>query len=104
MRSGGDPTGRDRKAGAGGNRSVQGVSRLLKPAEVARRLGVSRSWLYEAAKDGRIPSMRLGGPEGPLRFDEADLMAWIDLARSAWQPRDSAIETLRRVRDGIHAA
>jgi excisionase family DNA binding protein len=33
---------------------------LLKPADVARRLGVSRSWLYEAAKHGRVPCVRLG--------------------------------------------
>jgi excisionase family DNA binding protein len=41
---------------------------LLKPSEVAARLRVSRSWVYEAAKGGRISSVRLGGPDGPLRF------------------------------------
>ena len=34
---------------------------LLKPAEVATRLRVSRTWLYDAAKNGRIPSIRIGG-------------------------------------------
>src|SRR4051794_40788241 len=38
---------------------------LLKPSEVARRLGVSRTWLYAAAKDGRIRSIRIGDPDGP---------------------------------------
>ena len=71
--------------------------RLLKPAEVAGRLGVSRSWLYEAAKQGRIPSVRLGGPDGPLRFVEDDLAAWIDAARAAWCPTESGAATLRRV-------
>lgn len=70
---------------------------LLKPAEVARRLGVSRSWLYGAAKDGRIPSVRLGGPDGPVRFVADDLERWLEEARSAWMPADSSRTALRRV-------
>jgi excisionase family DNA binding protein len=53
---------------------------LLKPTEVAARLRVSRSWVYEAAKEGRIPSVRLGGPDGPLRFLLDDVDAWLDRA------------------------
>ena len=75
------------------------VPELLKPTEVARRLGVSRTWLYAAAKDGRIPSIRIGGPEGPLRFVPADLDAWIDEARGAWRPGDTSAATLRRLAD-----
>ena len=55
--------------------------RLLKPAEVAARLGVSRAWLYEAARSGRIPSVRLGDEHGPLRFIEDDLEEWLTRAR-----------------------
>jgi excisionase family DNA binding protein len=69
---------------------------LLKPSEVARRLGVSRTWLYDAARDGRIPSVRIGGPEGPLRFIPEDLDDWIDRARAVWRPGDSRAATLRR--------
>lgn len=72
---------------------------LLKPSQVARCLGVSRSWVYDAAKDGRLPSVRLGGPAGPLRFIDEDLAAWIEEARSAWRPGDTARQTLRRVGD-----
>jgi predicted DNA-binding transcriptional regulator AlpA len=46
---------------------------LLRPVEVARKPGVSRTWLYDAAKSGRIPSVRLGGADGPLRFIEEDV-------------------------------
>jgi excisionase family DNA binding protein len=56
---------------------------LLRPSEVAVRLGVSRTWLYDAAKDRRIPSIRLGAPDGPLRFVPDDLRAWIALNRRA---------------------
>ncbi len=69
---------------------------LLKPTEVAQRLGVSRSWLYAAAADGRVPSVRLGGPDGPLRFVAADLEAWIDETRVAWRPVDAPASVLRR--------
>jgi excisionase family DNA binding protein len=73
---------------------------LLRPAEVAGKLGVSRTWLYDAAKAGRIPSVRIGGPTGPLRFVEEDVDRWLDEARSAWRPADSAAATLRRVASG----
>jgi excisionase family DNA binding protein len=62
------------------------MSHLLKPSEVVRRLGTSRSWVYQSAKDGRIPSIRLGGEDGPLRFVEEDLDRWIDEARASWRP------------------
>jgi excisionase family DNA binding protein len=69
---------------------------LLKPREVARRLGVSRTWLYDAARDGRVPPVRIGGPDGPLRFVPEDLDEWIDRARAAWRPGDSTRATLGR--------
>ena len=59
---------------------------LLKPADVAAQLGVSRTWLYDAAKAGRIPSIRIGGRAGPLRFVRDDLQRWIDDARADWTP------------------
>ena len=54
---------------------------LLKASEVQAMLGVSRSWLYDAATSGRLPSVRLGGPDGPLRFHPDDLDAWITAQR-----------------------
>jgi excisionase family DNA binding protein len=66
---------------------------LLKPAEVAARLGVSRTWLYDAARDGRIPPIRIGGREGPLRFVPQDLQRWLDDARARWTPGRPACAT-----------
>jgi excisionase family DNA binding protein len=66
---------------------------LLKPSEVAMRLRVSRTWLYDAAKQGRIPSIRIGGEEGPLRFHPDDIERWVNDARSAWSPGRSAQPT-----------
>jgi excisionase family DNA binding protein len=59
---------------------------LLKPADVCRLLAVSRTWVYAAASEGRIPSIRLGGPEGPLRFVRADIEQWLQEARAEWTP------------------
>lgn len=56
----------------------QRMNALLKPAEVQALLGVSRAWVYAAAQDGRLPCVRLGGPDGPLRFRPADLERLVD--------------------------
>lgn len=59
---------------------------LMRPIDVARRLSVSRSWVYDAAADGRLPSVRLGGADGPLRFVAEDIDAWLDEQRRTWTP------------------
>ncbi len=58
-------------------------------------LQVSSTWLYDAAKDGRIPSVRLGGPDGPVRFVEEDIEQWLECARRVasrgdWRPNAPA--------------
>lgn len=80
------------------------MDELLRPADVAKRLGVSRAWLYDAAKTGRIPSVRIGGPAGPVRFIERDLDTWIEQARRAWMPGDSSAATIRRASSQAHQA
>jgi excisionase family DNA binding protein len=59
---------------------------LLKPNDVARQLAVSRAWVYEAARTGRIPSVRIGGEDGPLRFIPEDIDRWLADARAGWSP------------------
>jgi excisionase family DNA binding protein len=76
-----------------GTKSTPSHVALMKPAELAAQLGVSRSWLYDAAKAGRIPSIRIGGEEGPLRFVLEDIERWIDDARAAWVPGHSTVPT-----------
>jgi excisionase family DNA binding protein len=76
------------------------MSDLMKPAEVAQLLGMSLSWVKSAAADGRLPCIRIPGPEGStaaLRFDRDELETWIARARSAWRPGDSTATTLRRI-------
>ena len=57
---------------------------LLKPNDVARQLSVSRAWVYEAARTGRIPSVRIGGEDGPLRFVPEEIDRWIMECRTPW--------------------
>lgn len=78
---------------------------LLKPSDVVRCLGTSRSWVYEAAKRGDIPSIRLGGRDGPLRFIERDIESWIDEARARWRPGQppAATRPKPRARDRTRA-
>jgi excisionase family DNA binding protein len=59
---------------------------LLRPNDVARMFAVSRAWVYEAARTGRIPSVRLGGDDGPLRFVATDLEHWLAQSRATWRP------------------
>jgi excisionase family DNA binding protein len=40
--------------------------RLWKVQDVAKALGMSRTWVYEKAESGELPSLHLGGA---LRFD-----------------------------------
>lgn len=77
------------------NRDSQGVdtpsreerpAELLKPADVARRLRVSRSWVYAAAAANRLPAVRLGAPDGPLRFVPQDIEDWLEVSRARWTP------------------
>lgn len=49
------------------------MSALLKPAKVMALLNVSRRLVYQMAQDGRLPHVRVGGPDGPLRF-KADVI------------------------------
>jgi len=61
-------------------------SPLLRPNDIARMLGVSRAWVYDAARTGRIPSVRLGGHDGPLRFVAEDIEGWLAETRARWMP------------------
>jgi Helix-turn-helix domain len=49
---------------------------FLTPEQVARVLGVSRSWVYQHQAD--LPVTRLGdGPRAPIRVDVEDLRVWL---------------------------
>ena len=49
--------------------------RLLTAEEVAELLSVPRTWVYRAAREGALPSVRCGRYR---RFDESDVDRWIN--------------------------
>ncbi len=59
--------------------SAPPVSDALDVAEVMRRTGMSRGWLYREARAGRLPFARRLGRR--LVFDEAGLRRWLDRRR-----------------------
>ena len=48
---------------------------LLRPAEAAEQLGVSRTRCYQLLKSGTIPSVKIGSS---IRIPTGQLKAWID--------------------------
>jgi excisionase family DNA binding protein len=49
--------------------------RLLDDAGAAEFLNVPKSWVGEAARQGRLPHIKLGRYR---RFDRAELLAWVE--------------------------
>jgi excisionase family DNA binding protein len=49
--------------------------RLLRLHEVALRVGFSRSWIYQAQKEGRLPASKKVGRSA--RWDSDAIDAWV---------------------------
>jgi excisionase family DNA binding protein len=62
---------------------------VLKPAEVAARLGVTTGRVYQLIRAGVIPALRIGGA---LRIPTAAWDEWLE------QQRRQAMSSARRVR------
>jgi excisionase family DNA binding protein len=56
---------------------------LLKVQQVAERLGISASLVYQLCAEGLLTHLRLGGKDkrGRVMVEEADLMAFIQQCR-----------------------
>jgi excisionase family DNA binding protein len=61
----------------------QDAGRILTPSEVAELLRVPESWVYRAAREGRLPCIRLGRY---VRFGEHELERWLDERRGVGRP------------------
>jgi hypothetical protein len=63
---------------------VTPIRQLIKAADVARKLGVSISWVVQHASGKRkpyLPAVKMGAGRSPLRFDPADVENFIDECR-----------------------
>ena len=60
------------------------TERLLTAEQLAERLGVPAKWPLAQARAGILPCVRLGRY---VRFDEADVEAWLETVKSGGGPR-----------------
>jgi len=63
---------------------VPPIRQLIKAADVARKLGVSISWVVQHASGKRkpyLPAVKMGPGRSPLRFDPSDVEKFIDDCR-----------------------
>ena len=56
---------------------------LLTASDAAALLSVRPSWIYEAVRDGRLPSVRVGRH---IRFVRSDLEDWVRSQRQLGRP------------------
>ena len=63
---------------------IQPIRQLVKAREVAKKLGVSISWVIQHASGKRkpyLPAVKMGPGRGPLRFDPNDVEKFIEDCR-----------------------
>lgn len=65
---------------------------LLKAPEVATWLDVPQTWVEQAARDGRIPSLKIGRRR---RYSRADIERWLEEQRTG-DPLATDRKTRRR--------
>ena len=54
---------------------------LLTVKDVAQKLNVSQSCIYQLVESGRIPHHRIGLGRGAIRFTEADVIGFLETSR-----------------------
>lgn len=72
---------------------------LLRPAEAADAIGVSRSRMYELLATGTIPSIKIGGSR---RVPVETLRTWVDRQLSRPMPENSSDTPALSGEDGRH--
>jgi excisionase family DNA binding protein len=67
--------------------------RLLVAEDVARILSVTTPYVYELARDGRIPSVRVGDSQRFVRFLREEVLAWARSTSSGARTREPLMDT-----------
>jgi excisionase family DNA binding protein len=77
--------------------SNQGIDQLLTVSDVAEVLNVSESLLYQMLDAGKLPHLRIGNGRGVIRFDPADIVAYLKTRRVIATPtRESALRFIAK--------
>jgi excisionase family DNA binding protein len=57
------------------------TERLLTARELGALLNLSTATVLDWHERGELPSFRLGGKGGPVRFRESEVLAWLEECR-----------------------
>ena len=70
---------------------------MLTPKQVAQRIGVSDSLVYEWCAQGLLPHYRMGrkGKRGKVMIEEADLSAFLASCRQEAKPEVPPLKHIR---------
>jgi excisionase family DNA binding protein len=71
-------------------------SSLLKVPEVAERLSVSPSTIYNLVESGKLACYRIGKGRGAIRFSEAQVLQYLEGAKA--EPEQPASTPLRDIK------
>ncbi len=75
---------------------------LLTVKDVAQRLNVSQSCIYQLVETGKIPNHRIGVGRGAIRFTEDDITEYLQKVReqagSGGSPRPVARRKLKHIK------
>src|SRR3954465_340028 len=74
---------------------------LLTPAQAAELLAVRRSWVYDAARTGQLPCVRVGRH---VRFLRSDLRRWASSQRAGRPPLATSLASPATTRRGDASA
>ena len=61
---------------------------LLTVKDVAQRLNVSQSCIYQLVETGKLPHHRIGIGRGAIRFSEEDIAKYLEVTRK--EPQESS--------------
>ena len=64
---------------AGGHETTD--KKLLTVKDVAERLSVSSSLIYQLVESGKLPVLRIGNGRGAIRFSPQDIEAYLEECR-----------------------
>ncbi|MFK7819506.1 MAG: helix-turn-helix domain-containing protein, partial [Planctomycetaceae bacterium] len=67
-------------------------SAMLSVRQVAERLNVSRSCVYELISSGKIPHHRIGKRRGVIRVTETGLQSYLDSIRGGCVPPTRSLQ------------
>lgn len=71
---------------------------LLTIKDVAQRLNVSQSCIYQLVETGKIPHHRIGTDRGAIRFTEVNIEGYLAATEEQGSAHSSSLSTQRQLK------